>query len=140
MRSFRHSAYQLCNPVVTTTAGCNPTMPVRPPAHIPAGYQTAAVRRRAFDQQRGSPSRVYGRQWQALRLQKLATMPLCEECPEPVEATIVDHRTPHRGDFRLMYSFSNLRSLCKSCHDRKTATSDGGFGNPVKVAPGQRGR
>nr|WP_292832122.1 HNH endonuclease signature motif containing protein [Mesorhizobium sp.] len=29
---------------------------------------------------------------------------------------------------RLFWDRSNWQPLCKPCHDRKTATSDGGFG------------
>lgn len=28
------------------------------------------------------------------------------------------------------YDESNLVTLCRSCHSRKTASHDGGFGNP----------
>jgi len=33
-------------------------------------------------------------------------------------------------DLAKFYDQNNLQSLCKSCHDSKTATFDGGFGNP----------
>ena len=36
-------------------------------------------------------------------------------------ATDVDHIQPHRGDWALFTDPDNLQSLCKSCHDRKTA-------------------
>ena len=48
-------------------------------------------------------------------------------------ATDVDHIVPHRGDARLLYDENNLQSLCKSCHSRKTATEDGGFGNRLEI-------
>ena len=35
---------------------------------------------------------------------------------------------------------ANLRSLCASCHSRKTATADGGFGNRLRPAPPLRAR
>jgi 5-methylcytosine-specific restriction protein A len=54
------------------------------------------------------------------------------ECGCGYAATIVDHRKPHRGDAALMYAWDNLEALTKPCHDRKTASRDGGFGNPVR--------
>jgi 5-methylcytosine-specific restriction protein A len=38
---------------------------------------------------------------------------------------VVDHIVPHRGDERLAFDRDNLQGLCKSCHDRKTATENG---------------
>lgn len=65
---------------------------------------------------------LYGRaRWKALRQHQLANQPLCEFClrREVVEvATIVDHRTPHKGDVALFHDPDNLQSLCKRCHDR----------------------
>jgi 5-methylcytosine-specific restriction protein A len=90
-----------------------------------------------YDAARPSPSRIYGRRWQRLRIAYLAQHPLCEceendgaGCGRP--ATVVDHRTPHNGDAVLLYSWDNLQAMTKACHDRKTAARDGGFGNPVR--------
>lgn len=44
-------------------------------------------------------------------------------------ATILDHIVPHCGNKELFWDRKNWQPLCKSCHDRKTATYDGGFGN-----------
>jgi 5-methylcytosine-specific restriction protein A len=49
-----------------------------------------------------------------------------------VAATVVDHIVPHKGDKVKFWDSSNWQSLCKRCHDAKTATEDGGFGHPVK--------
>jgi 5-methylcytosine-specific restriction protein A len=38
-----------------------------------------------------------------------------------VRAEVVDHIRPHRGDWALFIDPGNHQSLCKSCHDRKTA-------------------
>lgn len=70
--------------------------------------------------------------WKRFRLIKLKRNPLCEECLEHgrvVQAKHVDHKEPHRGDTTLFFDIDNLRSLCMSCHSRKTAKEDGGFGN-----------
>lgn len=34
-----------------------------------------------------------------------------------VQATVVDHIKPHRGDVELFRDSENLQSLCKHCHD-----------------------
>lgn len=43
-------------------------------------------------------------------------------------AIIVDHIIPHRGDMKLFWDEDNWQSLCKHCHDVKTAKEDGGLG------------
>ncbi|SKC57898.1 5-methylcytosine-specific restriction enzyme A [Maledivibacter halophilus] len=66
--------------------------------------------------------------WQDLRRYRLNTQPLCVECLKKnriTPATVVDHIKPHKGNENLFYDFNNLQSLCKSCHDRKTAKEDG---------------
>lgn len=58
--------------------------------------------------------------WRAKRQVKLSADPLCERClrmDDVVAATVVHHRTPHRGDLRLFWSDDNLESLCAPCHD-----------------------
>jgi 5-methylcytosine-specific restriction enzyme A len=110
-------------------------MPERAPLHRAVGFLSSADRRRQYDAARPSPSRVYGRQWRRLRACYLAAHPICEceeGCGRP--ATVVDHRRPHHGDHALMYDWANLRALTKSCHDRKTAARDGGFGNPIRAS------
>ena len=59
-----------------------------------------------------------------LRPAQLLREPFCEECARQgkrVRATDVDHRVDHKGDMRIFTDRSNLRSLCHSCHSRKTA-------------------
>jgi 5-methylcytosine-specific restriction enzyme A len=75
---------------------------------------------------------LYDTRWQRYRLTFLAEHPLCVECRRNGQlfpATVVDHVKPHRGDYELFWDPSNHQGLCRSCHDRKTATEDGGFGN-----------
>lgn len=68
--------------------------------------------------------------WCRTRAEHLTKHPYCEACkPVLVAAIDVDHIIPHRGDWALFLSRSNLQSLCHSCHSRKTASEDGGFGN-----------
>jgi 5-methylcytosine-specific restriction protein A len=48
---------------------------------------------------------------------------------------VVDHKVPHRGDMKLFWDRNNWQSMAKECHDRKTASEDGGFG---RVGAGQK--
>ena len=78
---------------------------------------------------------LYNYQWQKVRARFLKENPLCKECfnkgrIEP--ATVVDHIRPHKGDEELFWMYDNYQALCKSCHDYKTSTQDGGFGNKGK--------
>lgn len=89
-----------------------------------------------YDRQRGSAStRLYDRRWQAASKVYLRMHPLCQ-CPECQEgrlrttaASVVDHIEPHKGDIDLFWNEANWQSMNKNCHDKKTATEDGGFGN-----------
>lgn len=59
-----------------------------------------------------------------LRPEQLLLEPYCRGCARDgrrTRATVVDHVIPHRGDFALFADGGNLQSLCKRCHDRKTA-------------------
>jgi 5-methylcytosine-specific restriction enzyme A len=69
--------------------------------------------------------------WKKLRKQFLQEHPLCEECKAKgviKAATVVDHIEAHKGDGELFWNQNNWQALCKSCHDRKTAKSDGRWG------------
>jgi 5-methylcytosine-specific restriction enzyme A len=75
----------------------------------------------------------YGRRWQKIALTFRRAHPLCadpfsthakEHRIEP--STQVDHIIPRsKGGTD---DWNNLQALCASCHSRKTATVDGGFG------------
>ena len=84
------------------------------------------------DKKRGSScKRGYGRAWQRYRKGFLTEHPLCVSCKTKgriVPAMVVDHIKPHKGDSSLFWDTSNHQALCKTCHDRKTASKDGGFG------------
>lgn len=90
------------------------------------------IEQRQADQQRGTSSqRGYGSRWQKAREGFLRKHPLCarhQERGEIVVATVVDHKIPHKGDKVLFWDTTNWQSLCKPCHDAKTAREDGGFG------------
>lgn len=82
---------------------------------------------------RGSAaSRGYDRRWRKARLLFLRANPLCVECEAEgmvVQATVVDHVIPHKGDQELFWDYKNWQGLCTQHHNKKTATQDGGFGN-----------
>ena len=59
-----------------------------------------------------------------LRPAQLLREPFCSECAKQgrrTRATVVDHVTPHRGDWLLFIDPANHQSLCKHHHDKKTA-------------------
>ena len=59
-----------------------------------------------------------------LRPDHLLEEPFCRVCAAKgyrVRAEVVDHIQPHRGDWGLFSDPANLQSLCKRCHDQKTA-------------------
>jgi 5-methylcytosine-specific restriction endonuclease McrA len=85
---------------------------------------------RADAQRPTATARGYGSDWRKARSEFLAAHPTCRKCGWP--ATVVDHVTPHKGDHSLFWNRSNWQSLCKPCHDRKTARHDGAFGRPTR--------
>lgn len=93
-------------------------MPKRRPVH-----QVAQPDRQA---RRALPTN--SKQWRAIRAEQLAREPLCRQhgkAGRVVAANEVDHVDGNDADS----SPGNLQSLCKTCHSRKTAREQGGFGN-----------
>ena len=79
-----------------------------------------------------SAERGYGSRWRAAAKAFLSKHPVCAECERQGKftmATCVDHIVPHKGDRSLFWDKSNWQPLCQSCHSKKTACEDGGFGN-----------
>lgn len=129
-----------------------PTTPKRPCPHPGCGVlvdsgrcdKHARAQRQQADSQRGnSTERGYGGRWRKARAGWLRAHPLCgdrsqgsslqhSKCLQSgrlVAARVVDHIVPHRGDQALFWDSDNWQSLCTDCHNIKTATEDGGFGN-----------
>lgn len=117
-----------------------PIAPKRPCSAPGCGALTDAGRcpkhANAAEHSRGSASsRGYGRRWQEASKGFLRAHPLCQcgDCDEGRKrvtiATVVDHIVPHRGDMALFWNQANWQAMSKPCHDRKTATEDGGLGN-----------
>ena len=117
----------LAAPRICTWPGCNTL--VRGTSRC---ERHQAQDQREQDQRRGSAySRGYDSRWRRARLMYLRRHPLCryhEQKGLHVAATVVDHVIPHKGDDGLFWDETNWQALCKTCHDVKTATEDGGFG------------
>lgn len=76
-------------------------------------------------ERRSSTQRGYDRRWRRARLAWLRLNPICVICAKSdryITATVVDHIQPHRGDQVLFWDTANWQSLCKPCHDKKTAS------------------
>ena len=104
-----------CHELTTSGGYC----PIHAAAHTPAAR--AAPRPSAH-------SRGYDARWQRASRDFRATHPSCARCDRL--ADVVDHIVPHRGDPALFWNAANWQSLCKACHDSKTAREDGGWGRP----------
>jgi 5-methylcytosine-specific restriction enzyme A len=70
--------------------------------------------------------------WERLRQSILSRDPICKLCGRAASAA-VDHIKDHNGNMTLFFDPKNLRGVCKSCHDSKTA-KEHGFGTMSKVA------
>ena len=80
---------------------------------------------RVITRRRGSAGRFYSTAaWTRLRAHKIARDPLCEVClaeGRTEAATEVDHIVPIDVDWGRRLDITNLQSLSRSCHARKTA-------------------
>jgi 5-methylcytosine-specific restriction protein A len=79
-----------------------------------------------------SYQRGYTSKWSKESKYFLAMNPWCAECLKKgiyTAATETDHIIPHKGNLKLFWDRNNWQPLCHSCHSKKTATEDGGFGN-----------
>lgn len=82
-------------------------------------------------ERKSSAKRGYDARWRKYRIVFLTKHPFCVRCLDKglhTLATVVDHIKPHKGNYILFWDEDNHQSLCKCCHDTKTATEDGGFG------------
>jgi 5-methylcytosine-specific restriction protein A len=90
-----------------------------------------ALGKKAKQSRVSSTKRGYNYRWQKARITWLKSHPLCRihSAAGIVKAAeVIDHIVPHDGDQVLFWDKTNWQPLCKSCHDHKTATEDGGFG------------
>lgn len=140
--AFSYNLMQGCRPYSLCRHLCNkkndgvdiymPMKPKKPCKHPGCPELTAGqycnLHAGEYERRRGSSSsRGYDYRWQAARRRFLKLHPLCVECYKTgryIEATVVDHVTPHRGDQHLFWDESNWQALCQQCHNRKTRTYD----------------
>ena len=102
-------------------------MPHRPPTL--GGLTRRNVPKLAEAKRGTSRQRGYTTEWSKLSKWYRQQHPLCEMCLKRdllVAAECVDHIVPKAQGGTD--DESNLQSLCWSCHSRKTAKDDGGFG------------
>lgn len=68
---------------------------------------------------------INSKPWKIIRIEKLKSNPVCEECEAKGKCTIateVHHVVPvesvsgEESMRRLMFKYSNLKSLCHACH------------------------
>ncbi len=116
-----------------------PTRPNRPCRHpgcaALSGEAYCDAHRAQLPKRSSAAARGYNAKWQRERLRFLRMNPLCVICRREgrlTPATVVDHIVPHRGDETLFWDRTNWQALCKLCHDTKTASENGGFGNPCR--------
>jgi len=70
--------------------------------------------------------------WRRVRLLKLQQNPVCEECfrqGRVTGAVIADHILPAREYASKRLDVDNLQSLCRACHNKKTAADPKGGSN-----------
>lgn len=91
-------------------------------------------------------ARGYDDRWRKFRAEYLRAHPLCsspscQALPFYIrpEATDVDHLDGAGPLGPRGYDPANLQALCHSCHSRKTATENGGFGR-ISRSASRRGR
>lgn len=101
--------------------------------HLLAKQEKEVDKRKEYDKQRRPSYHQWysGRQWRVLRMHCLKCNPLCAICKQHdklTPATVVDHIISHKGNVSMFFDTNNLQSLCKQCHDVKTAKEDG-YGN-----------
>ena len=97
-------------------------------AHTPA-------RSHGYDNRRGKVAeRGYGGRWQRYVAQYKKQHPLCiNHATCGSRTAVVDHilAVNQGGDF---WDPNNHQPMCRSCHGRKTAQEDAGFGNPSRLS------
>jgi len=107
-----------------------PRKPLKPCNHPGCPELTEnrfCVKHKNIHERKSANARGYDSRWRKARKRFLKANPLCVECLKAdklVEAAVVDHIIPHRGDKKIFWDESNWQALCKSCHDRKTMTVD----------------
>jgi len=75
-----------------------------------------------------NPDKAYASiRWRKLRAMQLKKHPICALCDKSgivSRATVVDHITPHKGNYDIMWDTDNLQSLCATCHSGTKAVEE----------------
>lgn len=105
--------------------------------YCPKHERTAAgsdyQRRKRADQAKGPERQFYStREWRRIRAVVLREEPFCA-CGCGRTSNTVDHVKNRRAYPELALERTNLRGWYDACHNRKTASQDGGFGNRRKA-------
>lgn len=105
-------------------SSCKIAMPWKLKPHEP---KTRGQPKRPFDDRPSAAKRGYGRRWRRFRRWFLGKYPLCSDIygvhateNRVVIATQVDHIKLVEDYPELQYVEANCRSLCASCHSRRT--------------------
>jgi len=91
----------------------------------------AEKRYNKYNRDESSKKFYSSKQWRNLRKQKLNYCPFCEECMQRgiiVKANTVDHIIPKKQGGASL-ELSNLQSLCRECHSRKSAKEGSRWGS-----------
>lgn len=98
-------------------------MPIRPPIHRPRHWKPTQRRAEEVRGPGSTTARGYGADWRRVRDQVLRDEPLCRPCTEAgrvTPAVEVDHIFPIRQRPDLRLERSNLRPICRPCHQART--------------------
>jgi 5-methylcytosine-specific restriction protein A len=118
-------------------------VPTRAPTHRPPVLNAPRHRAEPEPPRPSATQRGYGKEWARIAEAFRRQHPNCADPfrlhPVPMPGSHVDHIVSRsRGGSD---DGTNLQTLCASCHSRKTATYDGGFGNgSADDPPNQRAR
>ena len=62
--------------------------------------------------------------WKSSAKKFIYNNPVCRYCGHM--ATVVNHKTPHKGDESIFWDKGNWESVCKQCHDSTVAKLENG--------------
>lgn len=124
-----------------------PALVTRPDKFCPKHAAKAKEAVRAYDRERNQEEhrRIYrSARWLKLRGMKLRANPFCELADVCVKrtghaavATVVDHIKSTKEHPELAFTWENLRSACKACHDARTAREQG-YGRKKHTDPAEQ--
>lgn len=113
-------------------------MPTRPPIHRPRASRAKHAPKQAPQTNRQATRALHtdSKAWRRIRERVLVRdMYQCAHCQKFGDQ--VDHKDGDSG--HNPEDGSNWQTLCRSCHSRKTAKEQGGFGNGRPRSPERTG-